>query len=81
MTDLQSIRIALMEQLGNIKDGKSDNQVIGNLIGLSTSVVKTYNVELRVNELGLKYGDKDFEAKETDVFKDMQEMPDTKETK
>jgi len=71
MTDLQKLRKALMEQLTEIENGNQNKDKAEQIIGLTSSVVKTYNVELRVNEIGYKYGGKDFKPESIDVFKEM----------
>ena len=43
-----------MDQLSKIESGDANAEDVSNIIGISDSMVKTYNVELRTRELELR---------------------------
>lgn len=71
MTKLQKIRESLMKQLENIENGKSDIEEVNSILGISDSVTKTYNTELRAKELELNAENKHIKLSDLDVFKKM----------
>lgn len=72
MTKLQAIRKSLMEQLAKIESGNANAEDVSNIIGISDSMVKTYNVELRTRELELKAKEAGIQVGGVDVFEKMQ---------
>jgi hypothetical protein len=72
MTKLQTIRKSLMDQLAKIESGDAHAEDVSNIIGISDSMVKTYNVELRTRELELRAKEVGKEVGSVDVFEKMQ---------
>jgi predicted transcriptional regulator len=72
MTKLQAIRKSLMDQLSKIESGDANAEDVSNIIGISDSMVKTYNVELRTRELELRAKEVGKEVGSVDVFEKMQ---------
>lgn len=71
MTKLQTIRKTLMDQLQKIENGKADLEEVNIILGISDSVTKTYNTELRAKELELNAENKHIKLSDLDVFKNM----------
>lgn len=72
MTKLQTIRKSLMDQLAKIESGDANAEDVSNIISISDSMVKTYNVELRTRELELRAKEVGKEVGGVDVFEKMQ---------
>jgi hypothetical protein len=72
LTKLQTIRKTLMNQLQKIEEGKADTEEINVILGISDSVTKTYNTELRAKELELNAENKHIKLGDLDVFEKMQ---------
>jgi hypothetical protein len=51
MTDLEKLRKALMKQIDTIDKGNANTETVNNLVSASNAVIKSYNVELRADEL------------------------------
>lgn len=51
MTELQKVRKSLMAQLEKIESGEYDEKHSNSVVNISNSVIKSYNVELRADEL------------------------------
>jgi len=51
MTNLEKVRKVLMKQLQDTEEGKQDNEKANIIIETSKAVIKSYNVELRADEL------------------------------
>ena len=58
MTELQILRKSLMSQLKNIDENKADDKQVNNLVNVSNSIIKSYNTELRADELSIANGEK-----------------------
>lgn len=71
MTKLQTIRKTLMDQLQKIETGKANLEEVNIILGISDSVTKTYNTELRAKELELNAENKHIKLSDLDVFKNM----------
>lgn len=54
MTELQELRKILFKQLDNIEKEISDSKQVDRVVALSNSIIKSYNTELRADDLGHK---------------------------
>lgn len=51
MTDLQKVRQMLMKQLEKIENKESSQKEIDSVVSIANSIVKSFNVEVRADEL------------------------------
>lgn len=65
MTDLQKVRQMLMKQLEKIENKESNQKEIDSVVSISNSVVKSFNVEVRADEL---QSNKDIKSFKNKVF-------------
>lgn len=73
MTKLQKSRKLLMKQLDDIESGKLNETECNAVIGLSDTLTKTYNTELRAKELEIRATELNVTVKSLDIFdEDMQ---------
>ena len=72
MTKLQKAREMLMKQLANIEEGKANDTEISNVVNISDVLTKTYNTELRMEELEVRAAETNFKLDGLDVFENMQ---------
>ena len=73
-TKLQIIRDELMNQLSNIQKGEAKPEDVEAIVGISDSMVKTYNVELRTRELELRAKEVGKQIGGVDVFEKVQQV-------
>lgn len=71
MTQLQTIRQSLMDQLKNIEDGKAKQEDVDRIISISDCVTKSFNTELRAKELEVAAIGTSVKMDGIDVFKAM----------
>lgn len=57
MTELQQLRKVLMANLDKIENKSVDDKTVNNLVQVSNQVIKSYNAELRADELQNKSKD------------------------
>jgi len=65
MTDLQKVRQMLMKQLEKIENKESSQKEIDSVVSISNSIVKSFNVEVRADEL---QSNKDIKSFKNKVF-------------
>lgn len=65
MTDLQKVRKMLMNQLEKIENKESSQKEIDSVVSISNSIVKSFNVEVRADEL---QSNKDIRSIKNKVF-------------
>lgn len=65
MTDLQKVRQMLMKQLEKIENKESNQKEIDSVVSISNSIVKSFNVEVRADEL---QSNKDIKSFKNKVF-------------
>lgn len=65
MTDLQKVRQMLMKQLENIENKESNQKEVDSVVSISNSIVKSFNVEVRADEL---QSNKDIKSIKNKVF-------------
>lgn len=70
MTKLQKARELLMKQLKAIEEGKLNEAECTAVIGLSDTLTKTYNTEIRYKELEIRADELDIKVDELDIFTD-----------
>lgn len=68
MTKLQKARELLMTQLKAIENGKLNDVECQAVIGLSDTLTKTYNTELRAKELEMRATELGTEVDNLDIF-------------
>lgn len=70
MTKLQKARELLMKQLKDVENGKLNEVECQAVIGLSDTLTKTYNTEIRYKELEIRADELDIKVDELDIFTD-----------
>lgn len=65
MTDLQKVRQMLMKQLEKIENKESSQKEIDSVVSIANSIVKSFNVEVRADEL---QSNKDIKSFKNKVF-------------
>lgn len=68
MTKLQKARDLLMKQLKDVESGKLNDVECQAVIGLSDTLTKTYNTELRAKELEMRATELGTEVDNLDIF-------------
>lgn len=68
MTKLQKARELLMKQLKDVENGKLNEVECQSVIGLSDTLTKTYNTELRAKELEMRATELGTEVDNLDIF-------------
>lgn len=68
MTKLQKARELLMKQLKDVENGKLNDVECQAVIGLSDTLTKTYNTELRAKELEMRATELGTEVDNLDIF-------------
>lgn len=70
MTDLEKLRIVLMGKITEIEKGNDvDAKQVDVLIQTSNSIIKSYNVELRADEVAIKAKEQGIVLTQHKVFK------------
>lgn len=68
MTKLQKSRELLLKQLKDIEDGKLNEIECNAVIGVSDTLTKTYNTELRAKELEMRAAELGKDVNGLDIF-------------
>jgi len=68
MTKLQKSRKLLMKQLSDIESGKLNEIECNAVIGVSDTLTKTYNTELRAKELEMRASELGKDVDGLDIF-------------